>query len=478
MDCQREVYRADKKGQPPCHRLHRLDTFGGMKQRAVLHSARVLADTHLGVVRDGAILLQGHMVLAAGSRRTVLQHPATRGAARHEWPDHMLLPGLVNVHCHLDLTHVGPQPDACDLSFDAWAEMIRDRRAASDTAIMESARAGVDLALRGGTCLIGDIAGAGSRTPYDALVESALLGVSFVEFFGISPAGAAQAVERLTAMHDTSPGEARGVRLGFQPHAPYSAAPALYNAAAQTDRPVATHLAETMEERQFVARGDGPLRAMLERLGVWDDRLLDDPGNIGRGRHPIDHLGQILMRSSWIVAHVNDLGDDDAADQHLALLRRANATVAYCPRASDYFGHASRFGPHQYRAMLEAGVNVALGTDSIVCLPSEQSERLSILDEMRHLYRRDGTDPALLLAMATVNGARGLGLDPASVTFRPGPITGMLAMRLSDQSVADPLASMLEHDDGPEVVLVQHPERDGLVPVFSDHDIVGDDAGG
>lgn len=449
-----------------------------MKQRPVLHLARVLADTHLGVVRDGALLLQGSTVLAAGSRCDVLEHPDASGAERRQWPDHMLLPGLVNAHCHLDLTHVGPQPDAGDRSFDGWAEMIRDRRAGSRASIIESTQRGVALALRGGTCLIGDIAGAGSLAPYEALTESALQGVSFVEFFGLSPAGSAQAIERLTEIHEASPVEVGRVRLGFQPHAPYSAAPALFAAAARTGRPVSTHLAETMEERQFVADAEGPLRDMLQRLGVWDDRLLDDANSVGRGRHPIEHLQFLLDLAPWTVAHVNDIGDGEAAVQRTALLRRTNTSVAYCPRASDYFGHARRFGPHRYRALLEAGVNVALGTDSIVCLPLEQSDRLSVLDEMRYLYRRDGTDPAVLLAMATVNGARGLGHDPGAVSFRGGPLAGMMAVRLTEHSLADPLASMLGDDDGPDAVFVQHSERDELIPVFSVRGLAESEAGG
>ena len=80
--------------------------------------------------------------------------------------------------------------------------------------------------------------------------------------------------------------------------------------------------------------------------------------------------------------------------------------------------------------MLDAGINVALGTDSIVCLPADQCNRLSVLDEMGFLHQRDGTDPLTLLRMATVNGARALGVDENLVTLRPGPSAGLMRMDL------------------------------------------------
>ena len=71
-----------------------------------------------------------------------------------------------------------------------------------------------------------------------------------------------------------------------------------------------------------------------------------------------------------------------------------------------------------------------MGTDSIVCLPTDQCDRLSVLDEMGFLHQRDGTDPLTLLRMATVNGARALGVDENLVTLRPGLCVGLVRMDL------------------------------------------------
>jgi len=121
-------------------------------------------------------------------------------------------------------------------------------------------------------------------------------------------------------------------------------------------------------------------------------------------------------------------------------MARHGWSVAYCPRASDYFGHHG----HRYRAMIEAGVNVCLGTDSIICHGT-----LSILDEMRHLHHRDHTDPATLLAMATTRGMRGLGLEPRDATLAPGASPGLIAIRYDGGPGRDALASVLRGSVAP-----------------------------
>jgi cytosine/adenosine deaminase-related metal-dependent hydrolase len=191
---------------------------------------------------------------------------------------------------------------------------------------------------------------------------------------------------------------------------------------AERGLPLATHLAETVEEREFVAHGTGPQREMLERLGVWDNAALE---HVGKGNHPVQHLAGVLGMARFVAAHVNDA--DDAAIETLA---RTGTVVAYCPRASAYFGAERPFGPHRYREMMEAGVVVALGTDSIVNLPEAAvMEGISVLDEMRFLHRRDGTDPRLLVRMGTVNGAGALGIDPAMFRIEDGnTLAGLIAI--------------------------------------------------
>jgi cytosine/adenosine deaminase-related metal-dependent hydrolase len=374
--------------------------------------------------------------LAAGPTREVERHEAARAGVDRlmtvRRPTSVLIPGLVNAHTHLDLTHIGPRPHEPGDGFVAWVDMVRAERRHGEDEIQASVRRGAELSLGAGVVAVGDIAGAPAGritlAPWRAMGASGLRGVSYLEFFGIGR-GEARTLARLEALgaelEAAMGGPTGAARLGLQPHAPNTVSRRVYRAAVALSRrftptlPLTTHLAETPEEREFVGLARGAQRALLERLGVWDDSILED---VGRGYHPVAHLAEVLASAPFTVAHVND-ADDGAIE----VLAQTGTRVAYCPRASAYFGAPERLGPHRYRDMLAAGVRVALGTDSLINLPpdaavtpGEGGRGMSVFDEMRLLHARDGADPVTLLRMATVHGAEALHLDPAAFMFRPG----------------------------------------------------------
>ena len=98
--------------------------------------------------------------------------------------------------------------------------------------------------------------------------------------------------------------------------------------------------------------------------------------------------------------------------------------------------------------MLAAGINVALGTDSMLCL--DTPDRISVLDEMRLLHRRDNPDPRVLLQMGTINGATALGAEPSRFTLDPGPVAGLISLDINPENSLDPLRQILDGDAPPE----------------------------
>lgn len=420
--------------------------------------ADAIADARGPLAAPAALLVESQpfatTVLAVGRPSDVAAHPAAPMAQPLPRPGCVLIPGLVNAHTHLDLTHIGPRPHDPDGGFHPWIDLIRAHRHADDAAIAAAVHQGIALLRAGGVVAVGDIAGAPKATPnltpFRTLRDSGLLGVSYLEFFGIGRSWPSQP-ERLApviqrALDESAP--AARVRFGLQPHAPTTVDIRLYQWAVGECRgrglPLSTHLAETPEEHRFVAAADGPQREFLERLGLWDGSILE---HLGRGRTPVAHLAPILAQFPTLVAHVNDA--DDAAIETLA---HTGASVAYCPRASAYFAAHRHFGPHRYRDMLGAGVNVCLGTDSIVNIPPEAASRLSTLDEMRFLHQRDAADPAMLLAMATTNGARALGLDPALFLFQPGSLMAGIVAVPAPGPDPGPLRRLLRSPGHPELL--------------------------
>lgn len=400
----------------------------GLGPGLVRLDAWALADTAAVVPGPAAVLLRLHdtpagldaEVLAAGSR-PVVDRVTPSGTPVYTLPEAILTPGLINAHAHLDLTHVGPRPFDQATGFSAWLDMVRKARAERPEEITSSVQRGIELSLRGGTVGIGDIAGAPRGTPAHeprwALQDSPLHGQSFLEFFALGR-GEARGLERLNEAAALAATEARdGTRVcgGLQPHAPYSVSRRGYAAALEwaerSGLRVSTHLSESPEEVEFIAHARGHHQDFLERLGLWDDSLRSE---FGLNATPVEHLEPILSRRPMLVAHVNFATDND-----LHIIANTRTTVAYCPRASMYFGYERVFGPHRYREMLARGICVALGTDSIINLGSP-TDRISVFDEMSMLFQRDGTDPQVLLRMATVNGAAALGLPANTAELRAG----------------------------------------------------------
>lgn len=399
-------------------------------------------------------LLRELEVLAVGSPEQVAAHEAARSAIPIDASQSVLVPGFVNAHTHLDLTHLGPRVHHPHDGFVAWVDQIREGRLNDAAAIRASVAKGIELSLQAGVVAIGDIAGAPggvpSLEPWHELTTSCLQGVSFVEFFAMGKRWADQ-LDRLEQVIGAgiADGHQRAddllhtrVMLGISPHAPntvclagYARARAL---AKRHDMLLTTHLAETIEERTFLKQGTGPQQQLLERFGLWDQTVA---ATVGYGKTPVEHLAKELKQARYLLAHLNDCSDSD-----LAYLAQTDAMVVYCPRASAYFAAALAFGPHRYKDMITAGIPVALGTDSIVNLPAGTEDPagagMGTLDEARLLYRCDGTDAQLLMAMATVNGYLALGKDRNLGLLSPGAMPGGLG--LVDVSMTEQTLSACE----------------------------------
>lgn len=437
------------------------NTIAGSQRLRV--DALGIADAKMGVVPNATLILNHAnariSIEYAGATRDLPEQLAQTQLPQITLHDQLILPALVNAHTHLDLSHIGPQPHEPGDGFVHWVDMIRANRASQDDEIARCVRLGIERSLAGGVIAVGDIAGApGGRLcdiPARTLADSPLIGVSYLEFFGIGKSAAAttrkvsdylhhHALQMQTLLEHT------GIAMGLQPHAPNTVDLGVYRwvtrAAQSLGMPLCTHLAETIEERQFIAEGSGPQRAMLERFGVWDDSILDQ---IARGKHPVEHLHPVLEMAPYLVAHVND-----ATDAAIELLAQTHTSVAYCPRASRYFGAESHFGVHRYREMIEAGVNVCLGTDSIVNL--DTPDRISTLDDIRLLAATNHDDPRRLLAMCTTNGAIALGLDPDRFTIGTGHSPfGLIGLRIEAPHPDDLWKSAMAQSNAPHWLFLE-----------------------
>ncbi len=424
----------------------RLDAAGinhDVEPTSVLLRFETLTD--LRDLGKNPILESRFELIARATPNHIDAHPLAARAHRLSCPHSVVVPGLVNAHTHLDLTSIGPQPIDPDAPFADWLAEVMVSRPTDPEALASAVRTGIDLSLAGGVIAVGDIAGCPSNGLSDAapltLAHSPMTGVSFVEFFAIG-ASEPHAIESFEKFFDDLcarwPTGSR-VRLGISPHAPYTVGIAGYRAAREiADRlglGVCTHLAESIEERSFIADASGPQCDLLASFGHWDNELR---AIIGRGLHPIEHtLGawrqgthdSTEKRPPLLAVHLNDLGSADQREHLAAMLKAAGVIVVYCPRASEYFGADRVLGPHPYRELLAAGVSVCLGTDSIINLPPDQAARgITPWHDARLLVCRDELDHQSALEAMTTAGAVALGLDPSRYTLAAGTFPAGLGL--------------------------------------------------
>ncbi len=329
----------------------------------------------------------------------------------------VLLPGLINAHCHLDFTSLGGaiQPPR---SFADWIRQINGlRRELTDDDYLASIARGFAEARRWGTTTIANIESVPALLT--RMAPPPLRTWWFAELIDVQPRLTPEAmIQQALAVFCDRKDWVGG--FGLSPHAPYTASPKLFKlataAARENDLPLTMHLAESHEEMEMFRDGHGPLFDLLQKLG----RPMND---CGAGKTPLAvMLEREMLDENWIVAHLNELAEEDLA----RLEGGVRFHIAHCPRSGRYFKHR----PFEVRRLLQLGFNICLGTDSLA-----SNSSLSLFAEMRTLRdEQPWLGPEKILEMATVNGARALKQENALGKIRAGFLADLIALPIGNQS--------------------------------------------
>jgi aminodeoxyfutalosine deaminase len=359
--------------------------------------------------------IDGGWVDVAGDRIARLGDGSPPGPAR-DLGDVALLPGLVNAHTHLELSWMaGRVPPAA--SMDEWIRtLLRVRREGppgGEAEIVETmTRAALGLHAAG-TVLVGDISN--TLLSPRVLDEAGLGGVVFHELIGFNhpdPAGDVREAWRRVAHQQGALARTGDVSFSVVAHAPYSVSPALFREIVRRagPSPLAIHLGESVEEVEFLRTGRGPIRRMLEEIGVWTEAWPVPQTD------PVSYVTDLgYLRAGTLVVHGVHL-----TDAGLDRLRRARAVLVTCPRSNVWVGA----GPPRLSRFYASGVPVALGTDSLASAPS-----LSVFDELAEMRRiAPEVSAAALLDSATRQGAMALGFGNQYGTLAPGKRAALVAV--------------------------------------------------
>lgn len=379
-------------------------------------------------IRTGRVVVEAGRIAAVGAVTDV----PIRGQHRR-LSEAVLLPGLVNAHCHLELSAYHGVLPPSDLW--SWLAKLVMLRLQPDAAAREQAAvaAAVRSMLQSGTTCVGDI----SRAAWlpGILSGETMRKICYVELISGAmspPADMTQLQQRLAAL----PGDDPLLVKAISPHAPYTVKredmEACVALATREGLPLAIHLAETREEIEWLRWGTG-------RIQEWHTRLIKDPPRCPR-LGPTEYAlaaGFAHSRAAALI-HMNH-ADDWRRLLDLPADRRP--TVVYCPRSHAFFGHES----HPFREMLQAGVSVAIGTDSAASHEGEEARPLSVLDELRWLHAHCPDVPVqTLLQMATVHGAAGLGFSEKIGRIAAGYDADLAAFDVGQPPSGDPLTGLLE----------------------------------
>ncbi len=338
-----------------------------------------------------------------------------------------LMPGLVNAHCHLDYTGMAgliPPP----ASFPDWIKAILPLKANwSYSEYAESWVKGARQLLDSGCTTVGDIEAVPELLP-DAWNATPMRVLSFLEMTGVRSGHEPGRILREALSHERRLPVSHLHRTGLAPHALYSTPPALLEligAAMREHRfSAAIHLAESQAEWDMYKNRSGPLYDWLK-----SQRPMDDCG----GRSPVQQAFRLgLLQPQLLAIHCNCLAPGDAD-----LLAHAGCRVVHCPGSHEYFNHP----PFLFQELAAAGVEVALGTDSLASARLEKGRppTLDLWEEMRTFARKNpGVRPETIIRMGTIHGAAALGVQAGAI--EPGLSADLIAV---DYAGPDPMGGLL-----------------------------------
>ncbi len=379
----------------------------------------------------GALAVEQGRIVAVG---TVAELTASFSAQVTEFPGCVILPGLVNAHSHLELTHfpswkIRKGIDYAPRTYSDWViQVIKIRRALTVSEREQSVLEGIRISLESGTTVLGEILS--DHQLLRLYLQSPLAGRVYLEIIGQEPQRCARLLASVPESMALFDGAA--LRPGLSPHAPHTLAPDCFrqvlSCAGEQQVPLAVHLAESRDELDFLFDSTGPIAEKLYPYVDWGAYLPAPRRMTPTGF--LDGLG--LLRAGSTVIHCVHV-----APAEVELLRQRGVSAVLCPRSNDRLD----VGIAPAKRLKKAGIPLALGTDSLA-----SNDSLSLLDEARFLFQQfpDVFSYDDVLRMITLNGARVLGVEGQAGSLEVGKRGDFLVVELPENPGRDLAEAVIE----------------------------------
>ena len=371
-------------------------------------------------IDNGAVAIESNLISAVGTYREMAERFPEAGV--ENFGDAAILPGLVNCHSHLEITAMRGALDDVENDFTAWLIKLNGiRESMSDDAIEAAAYFGALEGVQAGVTCFGDIGRLG-HIGLSALKRAGLRGIVFQETeFSPENRTADEDFNKLIEKFEILRSEATDlVRVGLSPHAPYTVSSRLFEMIAQFSiierSPITIHAAESLDEHKLLTDGTGMFTGVYEKYGVeWNSPHCTSIEYLNR-------LGVLAARP--LLAHCVTVSPSD-----LEIISDTGSKIAHCPKSNAKFGH----GAAPFESMLDRGVTVGLGSDSVasnnVCDLFEESRFAALVARNRSESSRFISAREVLRAV-TLGGATALGMDSQIGSLESGKQADIVVVSL------------------------------------------------
>jgi 5-methylthioadenosine/S-adenosylhomocysteine deaminase len=364
---------------------------------------------------DGAIVINRGTIIAVGTSSRLLHKYS--GHAVRKFNNAVLMPGLINVHTHLELPPLLKSIRA--KAFPDWViNLIKAKRSLRDKDYCAAATRNVRSIIESGTTCVGEICTHGASPAI--LKRSQLRARIFHEIIDMSQNGSGL----LTRIKSVLLRETACIKMGISPHAPYTVSSAVLRSinklARMKNLPLCMHVAESRDELKLLQGQKSGFEKLYKAAG-WDRSWSPS------AESPFKYLSNLgLLGPGFLAVHAVHATDSD-----IKLIKNSGTPVAHCPRSNRETG----VGKMPLHKFLTAGITVGLGTDSQASSPS-----LNLWDEMRYAFlsqKAVGIPARTIMELATRGGAKALGMADSIGSLTSGKKADIIAVLLPSRSSGD-----------------------------------------
>ncbi|MBK7710530.1 MAG: amidohydrolase family protein [Bacteroidales bacterium] len=326
-----------------------------------------------------------------------------------EFYNGIIIPGFVNCHCHLELSHM-KEAISCGTGLTGFIDQVRNTRVTDNESIIRAAKAADKDMYAAGVNLCADICN--TSLTFEIKKESEITYHNFLEVFGIDPAKADRRMAEIIKIAEIA--DEMNLAYSIVPHSVYSLSLTLFRLlreASSENRITSIHFMETPGEAELVENHSGPLMSSYLKSGLITS------GIEAVKSHSDAILNEITRKGNLILVH-NTFANQVTIRE---IGKRKNLYWCLCPNSNRYI--ENMIPPADL--LIDEECIIVAGTDSLA-----SNDKLDMLEELKTLQHHF---PSLtietLVTWATLNGAKALGEEDRFGVIGPGKRPGLLLLQ-------------------------------------------------